>query len=187
MNQQTVIIIAMVLTVVLISVYSMWEGYAGVQGYRVRRRQMVRPIKLSSRPKSQYPRTTTPWTLTPGSRCQHLQKQLDNTQKMRDEPEEERLARLDKKIATITKSLESCNEDDQMYTPPGFLTKPDVNIPDSVRSLSPEDAAEELKTLNPEFTIRRILQGQPISMDYRPNRLTIIYNTSDEIVDITQG
>ncbi|KAL8598688.1 hypothetical protein ACOMHN_033253 [Nucella lapillus] len=45
-----------------------------------------------------------------------------------------------------------------------------------------EDAEKVIKKENPHLSISRVLEGQPVTMDYRPDRVRIIVNAEDIVI-----
>lgn len=81
--------------------------------------------------------------------------------------------------------------------PPRYIqsvqTRPSVvsgaaNIPSWVYNLTSSLAVEQLRLLNPGYTVQRIAQGQPMTLDYMPKRIRVSYNpASDRVISISQG
>lgn len=62
-----------------------------------------------------------------------------------------------------------------------------ANIPDWVRNLDSETAAQQLRILNPGFTVQRLMYGQAYTADYMPTRIRVLYDGNNKVRDITQG
>lgn len=89
----------------------------------------------------------------------------------------------------------------QPYIPPTYNPNPFVypsnpynqqptqqaNIPDWVRNLDSETAAQQLRILNPGFRVQRLMYGQALSADYMPTRISVLYDGNNKVRDITQG
>lgn len=80
----------------------------------------------------------------------------------------------------------------QPYTvvqPPRPIQPPQqgANMPDWVKNLSADVAVQQLQLLNPGFTVRKIQYGQPVSLNYVYNRITVTHDSGDRVVSISQG
>lgn len=62
-----------------------------------------------------------------------------------------------------------------------------ANIPDWVRNLDSETAAQQLRILNPGFTVQRLMYGQAYTAEYMPTRIRVLYDGNNKVRDITQG
>lgn len=75
-------------------------------------------------------------------------------------------------------------------TYPQATTRPasQASIPTWVRNLTSTAAVQQLRLINPGYTVRRLPMGSAITRDFQANRITVVYDpSSDRVISASQG